>query len=76
MVRFTKSLVVALIKPTWVAQLKNKEKNAVEHRQHYGAYLNRCGAKHERSYMLFDEFGIVICRILLIKDLPCNSRTE
>ena len=46
------------------------------HREHYRAHLKGCNRKHERSMMLFDEFGIDNCKILLIKDFPCTSKRE
>jgi len=46
------------------------------HREHYKEHINGCKRKHERSMMLFDEFGIDNCKILLIKDFPCSSRAE
>ena len=46
------------------------------HREHYKAHMSGGNRKHERSMMLFDEFGIDNCKILLIKDFPCNSRAE
>lgn len=52
------------------------EKRMARHREHYNKYLNGCDRKLERSMMLFDEFGIDNCKMLLIKDFPCNNREE
>lgn len=52
------------------------KRRMARHREHYKAHVNGCTRKHERSMMLFDEFGIDNCKILLIKDFPCSSRAE
>ena len=52
------------------------KRRMARHREHYKAHVNGCSRKHERSMMLFDEFGIDNCKILLIKDFPCSSRAE
>ena len=46
------------------------------HREHYKKHLEGNCRKHERSMMLFDEFGLENCKIELIKEFPCNNRAE
>ena len=46
------------------------------HRRHYNEYLKGSKRRLERSMMLFDEYGLENCKIILIKDFPCNSRAE
>ena len=46
------------------------------HRERYKGYCKGGGRQYERSMMLFDEYGLDNCKILLIKDFPCKSRAE
>lgn len=52
------------------------KRRMARHREHYKAHMDGCNRKHERSMMLFDEFGIDNCKILLIKEFPCTSKAE
>ena len=48
------------------------QRRMARHRQHYIKYQNESDRQFERSVFLFEEFGLDICKILLIKDFPCN----
>ena len=45
------------------------------HRHSYNTYL-KSNKNLERSHLLFDEFGIENCLIILVEQYPCNSREE
>ena len=45
------------------------------HRHSYNTYL-KLNKNLERSHLLFDEFGIENCQIILVEAYPCNSREE
>ena len=45
------------------------------HRHSYNTYL-KLNKNLERSHLLFDEFGIENCQIILVETYPCNSREE
>ena len=47
-----------------------------KHRNHYKDYVNKTGKVRTKSFDLFDEFGVENCKIVWVKDYPCNSRKE
>ena len=50
-------------------------KRMERHRNSYRTYL-RTGKMDTRCHLLFDEFGVENCRIILIKDFACQSKEE
>ena len=45
------------------------------HRKEYKRYLNGIG-NYYSVFSLFGEFGVENCRIIWVKDFPCNSKKE
>ena len=66
---------IAMTKKYIGSTTESLKKRFERHRSKYQEYL-RGGADNTRSYWLFDEFGVANCKILLIKNFPCNSREE
>ena len=50
-------------------------KRMERHRNSYRKYL-RTGEMETRCHLLFDEFGVENCRIILIEDYVCKSKEE
>eukprot|EP00438_Fugacium_kawagutii_P003275 Skav211050 [mRNA] locus=scaffold1351:49618:50124:- [translate_table: standard] len=46
------------------------------HRSHYKGYINNTNKLKIKSFDLFDEFGVDNCKIVWIKNYPCNSKKE
>ena len=52
------------------------KRRMARHKDNYMKYKNGSEKKFARSIFLFDEFGVDNCKILLIKNYPCNNREE
>ena len=50
-------------------------KRMERHRNSYRKYL-RTDEMETRCHLLFDEFGVENCKIMLIENYPCNSKEE
>ena len=51
-------------------------KRMERHRKDYKEYCQKKQRTYPSSILLFDEFGLEHCKILLIENYPCSSREE
>ena len=47
-----------------------------KHKSHYKKWKEGDKRRYCSSYILFDQVGVENCKIELIKNFPCNSKTE
>lgn len=46
------------------------------HKRCYKSYLNNNKGHYVSVYSIFDKYGVDNCKILWVKDFPCNSKKE